>query len=121
MPHRMNTCKSSAAFHILFSLYKGHSELSAAEQPIHIGLYKKEPVFSNKSDACFYAGWYYMRILLTWRRHRMKGTIMKGIVITAVIVLSIASGYCKGKKKLASLVALGVILGIYVGVYLMNQ
>lgn len=55
------------------------------------------------------------------RRHRMKGTIMKGIVITAVIVLSIASGYFKGKKKLASLVALGAILGIYVGVYLMNQ
>lgn len=45
---------------------------------------------------------------------------MKGIIITAVVVLSIASGYFKGKKKMAALVALGVILGIYVAVYLMN-
>ena len=44
--------------------------------------------------------------------------LLKTLLITALIVLSLASGYFKGKKKYISLVALGLLLSFYVVKYL---
>lgn len=44
--------------------------------------------------------------------------LFKAILITALIILSLASGYLKGKKKYISLVILGLLLSFYVVKYL---
>ena len=42
----------------------------------------------------------------------------KTLVITVLIVLSLAVGYLKGRRKYIALVALGLMLSFYVAKYL---
>lgn len=37
----------------------------------------------------------------------------KMAVITGIIILSLATGYLKGRRKFAALVALGIMLSVY--------
>ncbi len=42
----------------------------------------------------------------------------KMAVITAIIILSLAVGYLKDKKKYAAIAALGIMLTVYITVFL---
>ena len=44
--------------------------------------------------------------------------LQKSIVITALIIFSLASGYLKGRPKFICLAILGVILGFYAVEYM---
>ena len=43
---------------------------------------------------------------------------IKMLLITVIIILSLAVGYLKGKKKYAALIALGLMLTAYITIYL---